>query len=193
MVKNTHGGSGHKKYARKNTDTTFKSTKLRIAEEGETYAIVTKLPGNCMFQCVSMKGINLLGHIRGKFVKKKSQNTLKAGNWVLVGVRYWEKGNVCDLLEIYTDLEKETLKSSVHENWSVLEDNDITKDFGSNKKFADDIVFQTERDEETEHWLKESANAKKTQQIKFTDSNAAATGEESEDTEDDDVINVDDI
>ena len=45
MVKNTHGGSGHKKFARKHTSGA-KSNKLRISEdEGEIYAIVTKMLG----------------------------------------------------------------------------------------------------------------------------------------------------
>ena len=91
MVKNTHGGSGHKKFARKHTSGA-KSNKLRISEdEGEIYAIVTKMLGNGMFHCHCIDGTIRLGHIRGKFTGRgKRDNLVESGKWLLIGLREWD-------------------------------------------------------------------------------------------------------
>jgi len=120
MVKNVTGGSSHKKFGRKfSTNSTSKAgTKLRVSEdEGELYCIVTKNLGNNMFHCCSTGGITYLGHIRGKFTGRgRRDNTIGPGVWVLIGLREWDnsaatkngkiKLQQCDLLEVYTDLDK---------------------------------------------------------------------------------------
>jgi len=171
MVKNTHGGSGHKKFARKHTSGP-KSNKLRMSEdEGELYAIVTKMLGNGMFHCHCIDGTLRLGHIRGKFTGRgKRDNMVEGGKWVLIGLREWdvpsekssiiskakEKIQQCDLLEVYTDMDKMRLRESVSESWSVLDTNDVSKtNLGQDSQTLDEVIFGTDRDFERDRLIEE--------------------------------------
>jgi initiation factor 1A len=171
MVKNTHGGSGHKKFGRKYTNAP-KSNKLRVSEdEGEIYAIVTKMLGNGMFHCHCIDETIRLGLIRGKFTGRgKRDNMVEGGKWVLIGLREWdvpsekstsiskgkEKIQKCDLLEVYSDMDKQRLKESITEKWSILESNDVSKlSLEETLGINDDIIFGTEKDFEREHLIKE--------------------------------------
>jgi initiation factor 1A len=164
MVKNTHGGSGHKKFARKHT-TSKGSSKLRVSEEeGEIYAIVTALNGNNMFTCFCIDGINRLGRIRGKFSggRGKRDNMLVVGTWVLVGLREWDaestpvkpetlstkkqKLQECDLLEVYSESDKNQLIDSESEDWGLLFSNDKSRIVGETSSYESDILFASEKD-----------------------------------------------
>ena len=155
MVKNTTGGSGAKGMARKNTMQSSGRTnsKLRTAEqEGEIYAVITKMSGGglCIAQCID--GHTRTCIIRGKFKGKgKRDNIIAPGSWVLVGAREWESDksnstkelNKCDLMEIYSDSDKKRLQASIDANWEALVINT-----GENVKAAvnvDDLLnFQTD-------------------------------------------------
>ena len=127
MVKNTTGGNKSKGMARKNVSNDKQKSTLRISEdECEMYAIVEKYHGNKMCDVLCMDGESRLCHIRGKFSGKgKRDNTVAKNTWILVGIREYEtvkegkKAN-CDLLEVYNDKEKETLKSTVKAQWSLF-------------------------------------------------------------------------
>jgi initiation factor 1A len=161
MVKNTFGGKGAKSMASKNFGSAA-NTKLRtVLAEGEIYAIATKMLGNCMFHCCGLDGITRLGHIRGKFSGKgKRDNTIVNGTWVLVGLYEWnassadllKKGKVkmqeCDLLEVYSDRDKQRLKDSVSVDWDTLDENDPTKIDGYKKSETEAISFQSEKEAE---------------------------------------------
>lgn len=132
MVKNVFGGKNAKKGARSSTSGGGRN-KLRVAEEeGEEYAIVTKMVGNgCNVHCAD--GVARLCIIRGKFQGKgKSMNLISAGSWVLVGIRDWESVKdksipKCDLLEVYSHVDKERLKSTPgNVDWNILMTNDVT-------------------------------------------------------------------
>lgn len=164
MVKNTHGGSSHKKFARKHNGGSH-SNKLRVSEDNaEIYAIVTKMLGNNMFHCHCLDGEVRLGHIRGKFTgRSKRDNIVERGKWVLIGLRDWDapsrdKLQHCDLLEVYSDTDKHRLRESVEENWSILDTNDVTNE--SIKEFVavgldeSNFTFATEQDFERERLLK---------------------------------------
>ena len=166
MVKNTHGGNKHKSQARKFT-VSKPNNKLRIAEEeGELYAVVTKMLGNGMFHAQCIDGIMRLGFIRGKFSgRKKRDNIVAPGVWVLVGEREWDindnkddnkaKIRKSDLLEVYTDADVSRLKDTVSENWSLLI---INADNSSSKKDESNIHFANENDEEIEQFLSEMSS-----------------------------------
>ena len=134
MVKNTFGGNKHKGQARKNVNSK-PSNRLRLSQcEGEVYAIVTKMNGNCMFNAHGIDGVSRLGLIRGKFSGRgKRDNIVSVGKWVLLGDREWDtkrdgKSQLkSDLLEVYNDSEKERLINSVNVDWSVLTSNDLSK------------------------------------------------------------------
>ena len=192
MVKNTHGGSGHKKFGRKFT-TSAKSNKLRVSEdEAEVYAIVTKMLGNNMFHCCCIDGVTRLGHIRGKFTGRgKRDNMVQGGKWVLIGLREWDtsagekagkKMQQCDLLEVYSDSDKLRVKDSVAEDWYILDKNDVSRSSTEETtEEKDGFVFGTDRDFERERLVEEMKSAT-TQKITMKI-------EEKEEEE----INIDDI
>ena len=173
MVKNTHGGSGHKKFGRKFTTGGAKNNKLRISEdEGEIYAIVTKMLGNGMFHCFCIDGITRLGHIRGKFTGRgKRDNMVEGGKWVLIGLREWdvpseksttttsktkEKIQQCDLLEVYCDSDKNRLRENIPEDWVSLDNNDVSRAILKDADVDHDgIVFASEKDIERENLIQE--------------------------------------
>jgi translation initiation factor IF-1 len=122
MVKNA-GGNKSKKMGRKFLTAPI-DKKIRLAQEdGEIYAVVTKNLGNGMFYANNTDGRELLCIMRQKFKGRgKRDNTVNPGGWVLVGVREFES---CakpkhDLLEVYTDIEKQKLKNSGNPIFSKL-------------------------------------------------------------------------
>jgi len=166
MVKNTQGGSSHKKFGRKFA-TAKSNNRLRVSEdEGEVYAIVTKMLGNNMFHCCCIDGLIRLGHIRGKFTGRgKRDNMVMGGKWVLIGIREWDLSSTkskdkiqqCDLLEVYSDSDKQRLKDTISENWSVLDKNDVSRDADDSKD--DGFTFGTDADFERDKLIEEMKSA----------------------------------
>lgn len=130
MVRNNKGGKNSKKMSRKhiNADQTEEQKKARVpAEEGEFFACSTKLLGNGMVLVVDFSGKEYICIIRKKFKGRgKRQNTIQKGTCLLVGERIYENTSVsdsgkrpkCDLLEVYSDKEKQLLKNQCPEyNW----------------------------------------------------------------------------
>lgn len=160
MVKNTFGGSAHKKLARSSMAPAANKSFLRtVKEEGEFYAYVNKMYGNGMCNVVDMNTREYLCVIRGKFRgKNKKHNKLEIGTWVLVGLRSWESATnssakkdeklTCDLLEIYTKEEIERLKASVRGNWKTTCD-EIGGGGGAGgggEESGDNVVFSSNDD-----------------------------------------------
>ena len=146
MVKNTKGGSGHKGQARKYTTNASGASKTRFAEdEGEIYAQVTAVLGNGMCHVICADNKKRLCMIRGKFRGRgKNDNILNMNKWVLIGIREFESEKTgigkdldrCDLLEVYSDLDKDRLKSrETTINWNLFIANDFAnaKEFWSNR------------------------------------------------------------
>jgi initiation factor 1A len=113
MVKNLKGGNKSKQMGRKFV-TAPVDRRVRLAvEDGEIYAVVTKMLGNGMFMANDTEGKERMVVIGGKFRGKgKRDNTVTLGSWVLIGIRDYESSTKpkCDLLEVYTDIEKQKLK-----------------------------------------------------------------------------------
>jgi len=118
MVKNITGGNKSKKQARGSGAAVSQNKIVRKAiEEGEVYAVVTKINGgnNCQIMCND--GIARCCFIRNKFKSfGKRENTISIGIWILAGIRLWESRasgvQKCDLLEVYSDTEKDYLKQN---------------------------------------------------------------------------------
>jgi translation initiation factor 1A len=157
MVKNTTGGSKTKGQGRKFI-TAKSNNALRLShDESEIYAQVTKVLGGSMCHVLCIDDITRLCHIRGKFRGRgKRDNFVGNGTWILVGLREWEaeksisskKLENCDLLEVYSELDKDRLKSAViNVNWNNFIVND-----NKNSKTTDDssalFVFSDEKTEE---------------------------------------------
>jgi initiation factor 1A len=185
MVKNLNGGNKAKGQARKFT-TGKQSFVLRIAiDELEIYAQVTKLLGNGMCHVLGIDGKKRLCHIRGKFRGRgKRDNLLVSGSLILIGLREWEddkssgtsssgKLPQCDLLEVYTDSDREHLKMRVHDvDWRIFASEETKEDATA------DILFEDEGTSEYKDIIdKAVSSSSKMTTIVF----------------DDEEINVDDI
>ena len=137
--------------------------------------------------------ITRLCHIRGKFKGRgKRDNFVKTGSLLLIGIREYESGGDkkklqnCDLLEVYSDQDKERLKQTVtNVNWRLLSANSITNEEADEKEdlqFIDDgqdeyyemmnqkiksnesvnnIAFEEEEEVDLEHQRKERTMKKK--------------------------------
>ena len=148
MVKNTNGGSKAKGFARKHANNNNNNNDVRVVEqEGEIYAVVTKMCGGSMFQCYGIDHVERLCHIRGSFSgRKKRDNIVVNGGWVLIGLREWDRKDEekqttssssattkkaklqqSDLLEVYNDKDREKLLATVKENWKILMKHDPTR------------------------------------------------------------------
>jgi hypothetical protein len=103
-----------------------------------------------------MDGKTRLCFIRGKFKGRgKRDNFIGLLSWVLIGLRDFEtvkEGSQenCDLLEVYTDAEKEKLRTTVHENWSLFTTSSTEKKEKSSSE-ENDFEFI---DEKTEEYMK---------------------------------------
>lgn len=136
MVKNTSGGKKAKGSARKFSNTTIKSKLIQSSNEYEMYAIVKKLLGDNRCKVLCHDNIERTCIIRGIFRgRNKKSNNVVVNGCVLVGLRDFEKKIMeeisdiknCDLLEVYTDEEKEKLKSiELSINWKILSNEELT-------------------------------------------------------------------
>ena len=155
MVKNT-GGKRTKSQGRKYVGTTHQRGVRYSVEEGEVYATVTKLFGgdNCEVMCAD--GVTRLCLIRKKFRGRgKRDNNVAIGVWVLVGLREWEssKRQKCDLLEVYSQTDKDTLRNNCSINLVALckateenldsDNNDDIEFVDNNATYANSILEET--------------------------------------------------
>jgi initiation factor 1A len=173
MVKNTHGGSGHKKFGRKFANQNSGNSRLRVSEnEFEMYAIVMKMCGNNMVHVHCLDNVMRLCYIRGKFTgRRKRDNMVVVGGWVMVGLREYDdtpttassaaktKLAGCDLLEVYSSSEKEQLKSNVDEKWINLMSHDTSSTLvkTEHNKKEEDVRFTTEHDDDLDELLQVQA------------------------------------
>jgi initiation factor 1A len=197
MVKN-FGGNKSKKLGRKYVNMDLRNTKkLRIAEDKEeVYAIVVKLYGNGMCNVKCIDGKERLCIIRKKFKgRNKRHNNVESGSWVLVGLRDWESSNdnkqpKCDLLEVYSDNEKEKLKKTEDEFYfkdfiSVTNENIRSISYENDQDNW--IEFEDSKSSEYERLMNDSSSHVK---LTRTQSNSIVeTSESSSDAE----FNIDDI
>jgi len=189
MVRNTGGGNGNKKFARKHASggASKAGMKLRVSEdEGELYAVCTKNLGNNMFHAIAVDGVTYLVHIRGKFSGRgRRDNTVSGGVWVLIGLRPWtnadqsdkkKKLQQCDLLEVYSEQDKTRLQDAVVDDWEVLITNDPTRINKEAEPHPGEIAWQTDKDIEKERLLAQ-IQAGTTEKIALAPTNSTATDE----------------
>ena len=174
MVKNVNGGSKAKGQARKFAGSSKSSRALRVStDESELYAQVTAYLGNGMCHVLCDDGITRLCHIRGKFRGRgKRDNLVANGSWLLVGLREWAtesktKMQDCDLLEVYGESDKESLRDIKTINWSIFVLNDRAGAGASSSGEYDGLEFSTEQTDEhqaimDEEFAKSKETGKKT-------------------------------
>ena len=168
MVKNNTGGNTAKGFARKNL--TKRDTALRVArEDDEIYAQAVKVMGGSIASAIDINGNPLRAHIRGKFRGRgKRDNFIAPGTWLLVGLHEWQTDKAkpsdlrdCDILEVYSEIDKNRLKNSVTSvNWSTFIAND-TKTLGAAAEAAEEcgIEFADEATQEYEQLIAAQATS----------------------------------
>ena len=129
MVKNNTGGNKSKKGARKHVGSGSGGNThdvRRIADPCEMYAAVTKIYSSRRCDVTGTDGNTYQCNVRGKFLKSKrgGNSSLAVGVWILIGFYEWEvRGDgskTCDLLEIYTPIEKDKLKQLEAHNLAAI-------------------------------------------------------------------------
>ena len=171
MVKNTNGGNKAKNQASKNSS--IKSTRItRFAKNAdEIYAVVETMLGNgkCHVKCFDSEKLRLM-HIRGKFKGRgKRDNFVSNGSFVLVGIREYElkreitdnKLENCDLLEVYTDVEKEVIRNrEKHFDSKLFLPTDRMFNTTGKEAFAEFDFIANDVEEEYEELTKNQADIK---------------------------------
>ena len=166
MVKNSTGGNKSKKQARSSGAVNTQQQNVRKAlEEGEIYAVVTKINGgnNCQVMCND--GVIRCCFIRNKFKTfGKRENTVSVGIWILAGIRLWESRTSgiqkCDLLEVYSHTEKDRLKQTETCSFQYLL-NAVEADRNNGKNGGGGIDFSTIMEEEQEDIKTKKSYSKK--------------------------------
>ena len=211
MPKNTKGGSGHKSLASKDCNTAKANAKTRLSvDEYELYGQVKSMTGNGMFIVFCQDSKFRLCIIRGKFKGKgKRDNIIVAGSWVLVGLREFEtehevgiidpgtligkqkeknKLDKCDLLELYSEKDKNYLKSEINlPCWSQF---NLDKTGGSctSTNTSDNIIFSN-----NDNSYSDLMNMDLTGEAPKKLSLIKKEEDEMEENEDNTGINIDDI
>lgn len=111
--RNVDGGNRARRQGRKyQTNNSHANVLRKSVSDMELYAVVSKMSGGNLCRVVTQYGDELCCHMGGKFRgRNKRQNFVKAGEWVLVGLREWEKTNTnCDLEYVYSKDEIEQLR-----------------------------------------------------------------------------------
>ena len=106
MPKNK-GKGGKSKRKGKNKNDEGDKRELLMKEDGQEYAQVVKMLGNCRFEAFCFDGQTRIGHVRGKFRKKVWINR---DDIILVGLRDFQDDK-CDVIHRYTADEARRLKN----------------------------------------------------------------------------------
>ena len=150
MVKNA-GGNKSKRVARKNFSNTTTQDVRKATDASEMYAAVIKIYSSQRCSVLGADGNTYQCTIRGKFLKnKRSGDGLVNGAWILIGFYDWEVrsdgSKKCDLLEIYSNIEKDKLKQQEARHLAELMKID---DSGGNCSFSNFHIDKKEEDEES--------------------------------------------
>lgn len=200
MVKNSTGGKKSKAFARK--ENIRRQTALRTADEnGEVYAQAVKVMGGSIASVIDIHGKPMRANIRGKFRgRNKRGNFIAPGVWLLVGLHEWEEGKNrkegelinCDILEVYTDADKNRLKmNETHIDWSKFVANDANL-FNEVKTESTDPNEGNTLFEFADEATHEYETLMRAQKASLSTSKASAA-EEYSNIMGDEEINVDDI
>lgn len=108
MVKNSNGGKGAKKTARKSVNETRDKERVK---EGEEYGMVTEKLGGCECRVMKEGGEIVRCKIGGKFRgRNKRSNWIEKGTMIIMGERNFSEGQY-DVIYVYDNEEKDELRS----------------------------------------------------------------------------------
>jgi len=141
MVKNTGGGKYAKKQASKHSNNTRAEELRKSQSPDEVYACVSQNFGNRL-DVITIDGETLNCRMGGKFTgRKKRDNIVVKGSWVLVGLYDWEKETKkCELLCIYDKYNIDELRNLPGYNWKHLLNASKNNDDADDEDAADDAT-----------------------------------------------------
>jgi translation initiation factor 1A len=130
-------GKGGKNRRRGKAETTTVKRQLLFKEDGQEYALVTKLRGNCNVNLQCADNITRIGHIRGVMRKKV---WVKLHDVCLVSLRDFQDGKA-DIIHVY-DADEARMLQSYEElpiQWDNRDENNGENDlnYGNNVMFTD--------------------------------------------------------
>ena len=147
---NKKGGKKHKR--NKKQDDTYEKN-LRLKEEGQEYAQITKCLGNCRFTVMCFDGKERMATMCGGMRKRRFVNM---NDIVLVSLRDWQDAK-CDIIDSYDDnltrklkdkgLIPDSIKLDSDGNMDEEEDNDLGFVFSTempDSNEEDDDIFEEE-------------------------------------------------
>lgn len=105
MTRNTKGGKGHRKS--KSGEGGLFRRELLLKEEGQEYALVTKILGHGHVECTCFDNVVRLGNIRGKIRRRV---WIALGDIVLCGLRDYQDNKV-DILHKFNPEEVRNLQN----------------------------------------------------------------------------------
>tara|TARA_B100002051_G_C16562222_1_gene548163 strand:+ start:227 stop:715 length:489 start_codon:yes stop_codon:yes gene_type:complete len=155
---NKKGGKKHKR-GKKNTDI---QKKLRYKEEGQEYAQIKAVKGNCRFDLSVFDGKERLGILCGTMRKRRFVN---ARDVVLVSIRDFEDSK-CDIIDVYDDNQVRQLKSEkeIPDSIKLEEEND----YNPNEYNPFDIADSSDSEEDNDNTKKkESSSSSSEEDIKI--------------------------
>jgi len=139
MVKNTTGGSKHKKFAKNREDVEkFNIKNLIKSDEDQEYAYIINVLGNCRFNVECSDNKNRLAHIRGKLKKRTWCNE---GDIILISLRDFQDDK-CDIIQKYTPeqiqilIENKEIPEFLIKKKAGYLDDEITFNYQNNKNEA---------------------------------------------------------
>jgi initiation factor 1A len=124
---------------------TFKSN-VRIAEDGEDYAIVLRRLGNGNFLVKLKDNTERICTIRQKF-NRKNKDIIEVGTWLLVADRdYSTKKTHCDMLEVYSKSEVNKLME-ISNDWYVFTGEEQEKNKTDYDAMVQEVVMNVDFDD----------------------------------------------
>ena len=143
------GGNKGRKQGKKHQSAATHNLRV-VNEDGEMYAVFTKLYGGSSSEVTCSDGKTRLCVIRNKFRgRNRRDNRASVGTACLVGIREWESARALqtvDLLHVYSAEHKLRLKKEVNIDWGWLPDESSLSEDNGSFKFQDDELANTEED-----------------------------------------------
>jgi len=158
---NTKGGKKHKRNKKQND---YVEKTLRLKEEGQEYAQITKCLGNCRFTVMCFDGKERMATMCGGMRKRRFVNQ---NDIVLVSLREWQDEK-CDIIDNYDDNLTKKLKSKGLVPDSIKLDSDKPNDLD----IDDDnmgFVFSTDipNSDSEEEIIKNSSSSEESEEEKI--------------------------
>ncbi len=138
---NQKGGKKHKRGKKEG----YETKALRLKEDGQEYAQITALKGNCRFDVKCFDGTDRMATLCGAMRKRKFVNM---NDIVLVSLRDFQDSK-CDIIDVYEDSHLHLLKAGKHipDFITTNEDNEFGEIDDGGVEFTMDIPEDESDDE----------------------------------------------